>query len=444
MVFVSLVISLRFSGGHAADVSYILLAGYAFLGLPQVIQALVFSWMFTMINPGITLGDPAFGGVGRSIVVLSAFVSVMIHTRFWESAYKISRMSLILFILALFLGFHSAFFSSIPDVSFLKATLWVTAAAASFSAWMNMSILEREQTARWVFAVLVTLLVVSVALMFHPVGYFRHQHVFQGAMTHSQTLGPVMAILGVWAASRIIGQGEARAWLVLVALSAIGMVFLSGARTAGVAMVLGLLAAAAVGLVFSRLTARRFFFGLTDARVLIGLMSLLVGGILFIPIVSSVWQEFLNQYASQQGGVINQYMASRGFLMDTMIENIRQGPLSGIGFGIASNPEQMGVDRLGFLGIPVNAPVEKGLAPLAVLEELGIVGAVLVGIWVLMLIIGSSHGGLAPLAVVLCFLLINLGEAFMFAAGGNGLLMLVLFGWAYAAGRIRRRGDCFG
>jgi hypothetical protein len=59
---------------------------------------------------------------------------------------------------------------------------------------------------------------------------------------------------------------------------------------------------------------------------------------------------------------------------------------------------------------------------------------VLISLWVLMLLRGSSRGGLAPFAVCLTALLLNLGENTLFSPGGFGLLPIVLFGWAYASG----------
>ncbi len=48
-------------------------------------------------------------------------------------------------------------------------------------------------------------------------------------------------------------------------------------------------------------------------------------------------------------------------------------------------------------------------------------------------------GGMAPLAVVLTILLMNLGEAVFFSPGGMGMLQLILIGWSIALGSDQKR-----
>jgi hypothetical protein len=152
----------------------------------------------------------------------------------------------------------------------------------------------------------------------------------------------------------------------------------------------------------------------------------------------------INHFITKSGradvnGVLQAYQDSRGGKIDAMLGNIAEHPLRGIGFGIASDPYFMVVQRDPYFGLPVGASVEKGVAPLAVLEELGVFGAGLVGFWVLRLLTRSARGGLAPFAVCLTALLLNMGEATLFSPGGFGLLPLVLYGWAYASGISERR-----
>ena len=54
----------RLASPATADFSYLVLAGYALLGRRQVIQALLLSWLFTMINPGLA-PDAAYAAIGR-------------------------------------------------------------------------------------------------------------------------------------------------------------------------------------------------------------------------------------------------------------------------------------------------------------------------------------------------------------------------------------------
>ena len=123
--------------------------------------------------------------------------------------------------------------------------------------------------------------------------------------------------------------------------------------------------------------------------------------------------------------------------MDPMWENIEVDPFFGIGFGIASQADEMEVTRDPLLGLPTGAAVEKGVLPLAVWEEVGLIGSIGVIAWILMLLSRGARGGVTPLAVAITTLLLNLGESTLFSPGGLGLISLVLIGWIFSAGQTK-------
>ena len=117
-----------------------------------------------------------------------------------------------------------------------------------------------------------------------------------------------------------------------------------------------------------------------------------------------------------------------------MWENIEAQPWRGIGFGLASDPATMVVDRDPILDLPTGATIEKGVMPIAVLEELGAFGFIAVMLWLWMLISRAARGGgMTALAVFYTALLLNMGESVLFSPGGMGLLFLILIGWAASA-----------
>ncbi|MBK8742082.1 MAG: hypothetical protein IPM02_22385 [Betaproteobacteria bacterium] len=126
------------------------------------------------------------------------------------------------------------------------------------------------------------------------------------------------------------------------------------------------------------------------------------------------------------------YEGSRGELISRMWENIEKTPFEGIGFGIASSPELNEIQREPMFDLPVGAAVEKGVMPVAVLEEVGIPGFLLVAVWFGMLLLRSAQRGIEPLAVSATVLMLNMSEATFFSPGGLGLLWLLLAGWAYS------------
>ena len=123
-------------------------------------------------------------------------------------------------------------------------------------------------------------------------------------------------------------------------------------------------------------------------------------------------------------------MVSRGAGLADQWQNFRAHPFIGTGFGVNPGGGFVG-SPVTVLGIPISAPVEKGFLPTAVLEEVGIPGAlaflVLVGALVRQ---AYRTGDLVWLAVLLTCLFVNLGEAVFFSMGGLGLLFWLWMGLA--------------
>ena len=109
-----------------------------------------------------------------------------------------------------------------------------------------------------------------------------------------------------------------------------------------------------------------------------------------------------------------------------MFENIKNTPWTGIGFGIASEPAYMEVQRDPVLGLPLSALVEKGVMPIAVVEELGIFGALAIVGWLWVMLRRGARSGVSQFAVLITLLLVNFGESMFFSVGGMGMLLLVL------------------
>ncbi len=131
---------------------------------------------------------------------------------------------------------------------------------------------------------------------------------------------------------------------------------------------------------------------------------------------------------------------SRGSLVDAMIENIGMRPLWGSGFGLASDLSTMNVEREPVTGLAIGAPVEKGVLFVAVVEEVGLIGAFFVFLWMWLLIHRSAKAGIIAFCVMATALAINIGEAILFSPGGPGLLILIVLTWAVTnESMVRRR-----
>lgn len=432
--FITLALALRIGAEPTVGASYLLLAAYALAGRGHAIQALALSWLFSMLNPGLA-AEASGASVGRYAVLLAATLSVLLRSKSLRQRLRVDRVTSMTVLLGLFFVVHALMFSPVVDVSVLKAVSWTVAMATLIAAWLGLSENERSAVAEQIFRGLVVLLLVSLPFLALPVGYLRNDTGFQGVLNHPQVFGPTMALLGAWAASRMLGERRPPWSLVALVGACLVLVLLSEARTAGFALVLGVgIAVVSVSRLSGR-SMRVVLPGLKSRRVVLVATLALVGAALASTQLGSVLANFVAKSGrAEVGSVLEAYERSRGGKMDEMWANIQTKPLQGIGFGIASDPRDMVVDRDPVLGLPTGAPIEKGVLPLAVLEEVGVFGFLAVAAWLLTVLRRSARGGIAPLAVALTGLMLNFGEFTFFSPGGFGLLALILIGWAFAAG----------
>lgn len=422
---------LRVMPGGIGNVSYLLLAGYALLGRAHAIRALAMLWLFNMLG----VPAPSAASVGRYAVLFAAAASALLYSEFLSKRPKLRPFTQATVFLGLFLIVHSLLFSPIVDVSALKALSWTLAMATLVSAWSGLSPGERLQVEHQLFWGLVLVLLVSLPMAALPFGYQRNGSGFQGILNHPQAFGPTMALLGAWAAARMFGEAKPGWWLLGLAGACVILVLMSQARTAGLAMVGGVALSILIAPSFAGRSIGRMVPGLRSKRLWTVIGAMLIVGVAFAPRIA----ETVGYYITKAGRVeassfAEIYDRSRGRLMNAMLENIAEQPLTGIGFGIASEPWTMEVSRDPFLGLPTGASIEKGVTPLMVLEEVGIFGAMLVALWLFRLLRSGARSGLAPFAVCSTALLLNMGEATLFSPGGLGLLPMILLAWAYAGG----------
>lgn len=430
-----LAIGLRLASPITADASYLLLAAFALTGRVQAIQALALSWLFTMFSTGIA--PPAeYASIGRYAVIAGAALSVLIRSDLLKSYTRTERLTNMTLLLGGFIVIHSVLFSPMPDVSILKAVSWTMVMSTLLSAWSRLSLQETEALESWLYGGLVLIAVVSLPLLVLPVGYLRNGSGFQGIINHPQAFGPTMALLASWTVGRMVTRRIPSWTSIGLAMLCLVLVVMSETRTAGVALILGvvsaifgapLIAGRSLSSMAPALRSRRFH-GLIFAV----LMVLVAGG----SHITGLLNNFMSKSDPLQvSGLLKAYEYSRGQLIDRMWINIEEKPWTGIGFGIASDLYYFNVIRDPILNLPIGASIEKGVVPVMVLEELGIPGALLVLAWIWLFIRRAAEHGIAALSVVVVALLTNLGEAVLFSPGGYGLLVLLLLSWAAARNR---------
>jgi O-antigen ligase len=261
------------------------------------------------------------------------------------------------------------------------------------------------------------------------IGYAKNGTGFQGILNHPQAFGTTMAVIGALVMGKLLSQKRPSWKFLAITLVCIVLIVLSEARTAGMALILALGVSVVFIMTFSGQSIRSAMPVLRSKRFIVLVLLFLV----FLIVPGLPLHGVVNDYISKSTDVDSlwsAYQVSRAVLFDPMIANISESPIFGIGFGIASDSTAMNVRRDPLFGIPISAPVEKGVMPLAILEEVGVVGFILVAIWILFLLRRSTANGIASFLVSTTVLLINLGESTLFSPGGMGMFMLILLNFA--------------
>lgn len=424
-----LAIIMRLVSGSTANISFLIIALYALRGRIYAIQALALSWFFTMLNPALA-PDASMASIGRYLVIIAAAVSVAWCGTKSSSRFSIKRLSLFTLFLGMLMLVHSLLFSSVVDVSVLKVVAWVLVVLTLLSAWQGLVVVQRVALFVQLQSGLVLLLLLSLPLLAIPgIGYLRNGTGFQGVLNHPQAFGPTVALVGVLVGGRMLSERKP-AWrdIALLGLCFV-MVVLSEARTAGLAMVLGLVGSILFSNVFAGVPRRRMMPGLLSQRFQTVLLLTVAGVIVAGPLLAGKMSTYLFKH-SNASSLIAAADASRGALVEKMFVNIQNNPWTGIGFGIASEPAYMEVERDQVLGLPLSAPVEKGVMPIAIVEELGVFGALAVLGWLLLVLHSGAQAGVQQFAVLITLVLVNFGESMVFSVGGMGMLLLILLAGA--------------
>ncbi|MGJ7546065.1 hypothetical protein [Variovorax sp. LT1R16] len=378
------------------------------------------------------MGNPYFlpegsgGGAWRYFVILAAVVSTLIRERRADTG-QASKLMVSTAVFALFILLHSIFFSPQLDVSVLKLMSWAAVVLVLLSAWGGMSAERRQKTFAALEQSLAALMLFSLPLLALPeAGYRVNGQGFQGVLNHPQAFGPIAALACVISATKILGNSNFQWSSVLFFILSLMLVFLSEARTAGLAMVLGIVAAVGVFSIVGKGALAKQFSGLGNGK---GYILLAGGGLVLIltgPLIASKAADFVLKRGDSTS-FLDAADASRGALVQKMLTNIQTNPWAGIGFGIASDVESMEVIRDPVFNLPVSAIVEKGVMPIAVLEELGVFGALTAFFWLAIMLMAAVKNGVPAVALFLTIVFLNLGEATFFSVGGTGLVLLVFF-----------------
>jgi hypothetical protein len=425
-IWFSFAIFARFYSQVTADLSYLILGLFALGGRSNIVKSLTFSWFFSQVSSGIA-PIPQQSNIGRYFVLFCAAFSLIFHKKFKNAPSGSKNTVFVTLLFGLTLLIHSFLLSNVPDISVLKSISWFLTFHILLTSWLSFSTEESNLIYIWILNFLLIVLITSLPFIFiRSIGYMRNDIGFQGVLNQPQAFGPTMAMLSSLLVRWMILNNKINKRDFLYLLLAIFLIFLSKARTAIFAFFISLIFSFLI-LPFSTKSSNLTlsYNGVKKFKLLS--VFLIIISILFLVLFPQAIEEFLSKDSEQLDiGIIDAYQVSRGVKIEMMLSNISKFPFTGIGFGIDSEISEMIVERDPVFNLPIGASIEKGVMPLAMLEELGYFGFFIFIIWILYIYIKAFKFGISSFMLVSTVLLLNLGESFLFSIGGLGLLSLIL------------------
>lgn len=391
-------------------------------GPAAVIQSLLALVTIKFLNDALYDFPPYFG----LLAWLALFVSaVIVSTRCRKQALPIL---LPLWVFVVVVAVITPFASSDPTVSWFKLVSFLVGASTAIVASSALGDEGARFLRAWLPSVTLAIVVVSVATFPFPGVSFRTApNLFQGVLNHSQALAAVLAPLLALLASRwLFYRTTFQRFDRVALLTTAAMVIATNARTAVIAVALGIGCTALLGLFQNRRSRRRSGNALA-VGTLIGLLA--VGAVFANSTARDAVLEFVFKH-STEATVEDAFMASRGAGIAGQWGSFLESPLLGNGFGVY--PEGWTISKpVIVFGLPISAPVEKGFLPTAILEEVGLSGTLAFLVLVITMVRSvTSKGDMAWTAVLLTCLFVNIGEAVFFSLGGLGLYFWLWMGLA--------------
>jgi hypothetical protein len=272
----------------------------------------------------------------------------------------------------------------------------------------------------------------SLPLLVSEAGYSRNGRGFNGVLNHPQSLGVFLVMTGAAAFATAFKAPRLTRTLIVLGMAQWSMIFLTGARTALVAIALGgivYLCETAVGGEKNRLK-----------HLPIPVIAMAICGVVLVAMVFPGLREGFAGFMqkgdrhspiSVDNPEVSLDESSRGAQIFGALELAEEHPLFGFGFGVDPDSESsMDANGSELGGIPLSAPVEQGFLPLATVAQIGLVGAPFISLFLLFIYRLARADSGETSALFAAVLGVNFGEMIFYSVGGLGILMwtlLVLF-----------------
>lgn len=249
---------------------------------------------------------------------------------------------------------------------------------------------------------------------------------FCGIMNHSQSLATILALSFAWLlCDMLFVEKRIRLPHVVLILLAMPMLYMTRSRVAFVTLSSSLF-------VIYFYTIRKIPIAyVVKRRIGIG-MLLFISATALAMVVLEVRDDTVSKWLrktqdvdidAQKQSLVEAMTSSRQGLMDYSMYEYRRNPFFGSGFQVAEYNREMVRGQ----GLVLSASIEKGVLPVMVLGETGIVGAALFAFFLISFYVTASRRRLYVTITMFTLLLAsNMGEASFFSPGGQGSVLYIL------------------
>jgi len=248
---------------------------------------------------------------------------------------------------------------------------------------------------------------------------------FAGITFHSQTLGPLLSCLFVLVLADVLFVSNKITGLHLTLLAIMPiMLFMTRSRTAFLSFLIGLIMVLKFAVAKARIVSINWK---TINRMAKGFVALILLGLVMAEVSNNTITRWIRKSDDIQGdsrSLTDAVTETRMGLMEKSLNEFKLNPLLGMGFQVNYETQVLFGDKPGLV---LSAPVEKGLLPIMVLGEGGIVGVIAFAVFIVSFYCKCSNRGyVVTAATFTTFLATNMGEATFFSPGGAGGIEWVL------------------
>lgn len=419
-------------GNPGAAVFFLVLLGMIYRGPDWAFMALTLGFVGLVANMAIVPKSLVWTPSRLILLFVCAVrflidLSVLRRSLFEDAAYwALCLFTAVAAVCSIISGYYL-------EIALLKLVSFFVGMTAVF-AGVKVLRARRVDLSSWLLSIAAVFVINGFLAIGLGAGYGRDrlgnfQQFFQGPFYHANCCGPFCALLvvllmAIW----LFGPYRGRAICIWLALPVFYFIWLSKSRTGFASAVLGM----AFVFLSSFLANRRRLVTLhrNTSRVKLIAGGCVLGLFVFIfdvtsqGSISKALLMFVNKYDHQKESIeMKTMMNTRQGLIDRGLQEFYRRPLTGLGFEVSLDDFFIKNATL------FSAPIEKGFLPTALLEEVGILGTTAFVIFIGCLITSLKRQQNAPgLAMLLTFLVTNLGEVTVFSFGGPGGLGWTLVG----------------